>query len=446
LMPIATFPGRHGWGYDGVALFAPHPAYGTPDDLKRLVDACHARGLAVLLDVVYNHLGPDGNYLGHFGPYFTREYATPWGAAVNLDGSGSDEVRRFLCDNALHWLGRYHFDGLRLDAVHALLDRSALPFLEQLGREVRELGLRSARPKILIAESDSNDPRLVRSVEDGGLGLDAQWSDDFHHSLHALLTGERRGYYADFGQLEDLESALRAGFVYAGRYSQYRSRSHGRAQSGLSLRRLLGYLQNHDQVGNRAFGDRIGQSLSVEQVELAAALVLTGPFVPLLFQGEEWNASSPFQYFTDHQDSTLANAVREGRQREFRERGEAPEGVPDPQAAATFEASKLDWAELAHPEQRRVLEWYRALIRLRRSEPALCLGTEPVQVDRDETGSRWLTLRSGVLLLAANFSAGALGVPGVLGAELLLGSRGAERRGDELRLPAWGVGILRRPA
>jgi maltooligosyltrehalose trehalohydrolase len=233
--------------------------------------------------------------------------------------------------------------------------------------------------------------------------------------------------------------------VYAGRYSQYRGRSHGRPLGGLPLRRLLGYLQNHDQVGNRAFGDRIGRSLSVEQVELAAALVLTGPFVPLLFQGEEWNASSPFQYFTDHQDSALASAVREGRSREFKERGEAPEGVPDPQAAATFEASKLDWAELELPEQRRVLAWYRALIRLRRSEPGLSWGSEPVLVDSDETESRWLTLRSGALLLAANFSAGALGVPGVRGAELLLGSRGVEQRGDELGLPAWGVGILRRP-
>src|SRR5688572_8407414 len=268
LMPVAAFPGGRGWGYDGVALFAPQAAYGSPDELKRLVDACHARGLAVLLDVVYNHLGPDGNYLAHFGPYFTRTYETPWGAAVNLDQAGCDGVRRFFCDNALYWLEQFHFDGLRLDAVHAFLDRSALPFLEQLSLEVQALEARLQRPKLLIAESDLNDPRLIRPVAAGGLGLHAQWSDDFHHSLHALLTGERSGYYADFGRVEQLAAALAHGFVYEGQYSRYRGRSHGRPIAEVPAGRLLGYLQNHDQVGNRALGDRIGQHLTFPQLQL----------------------------------------------------------------------------------------------------------------------------------------------------------------------------------
>jgi maltooligosyltrehalose trehalohydrolase len=440
LMPVAAFPGEQGWGYDGVALFAPHRAYGTPDDLKRLVDGCHARGLAVILDVVYNHLGPDGNYLGRFGPYFTHEYATPWGAAVNLDRAGCDGVRRFFCDNALYWLSCFHFDGLRLDAVHAFLDRSAQPFLEQLALEVAALERRLGRPKLLIAESDSNDPRLIRELGAGGLGLHAQWSDDFHHSVHALLTGERDGYYADFGQLDDLASALRQGFVYAGRHSEFRGRSHGRPLSGVPPQRLLGYLQNHDQVGNRVLGDRIGRRLSVEQLELGAALILTAPFVPLLFQGEEWNASTPFRYFTDHQDAVLAEAVGEGRRREFAARGQDREGVPDPQAPATYDASKLDWTELALPEHRRILDWYRALLRLRRTEPALVSAEFP-EVESDPAG-RWLRFRRGPLLVVANLAASALSLP-VAPCALLHGSAGAAVSGDVLGLPGWGVGILR---
>ena len=444
LMPVAAFPGRQGWGYDGVALFAPHAAYGTPDDLKLLVDACHAHGLAVILDVVYNHLGPDGNYLGQFGPYFTSDYATPWGPAVNLDRAGSDEVRRFFCDNALYWLERFHFDALRLDAVHALIDRSALPFLEQLASEVAVLERRLGRAKLLIAESDLNDARLIREQEKGGFGLHAQWSDDFHHSLHVLLTGERASYYSDFGRLEDLARALQEGFVYAGRYSAFRERTHGRPMDGLSLQRLVGYLQNHDQVGNRAFGDRIGHTLSLEQLELGAALVLTAPFVPMLFQGEEWNASTPFRYFTDHQDPALAAAVREGRRREFADQGHAPELVPDPQAPATFDASQLDWEERSLPEHRRVLDWYRALIALRRREPAL-RSSEPLglELQEDESGGGWLLFRRGQLLVAANLSPEALSVPFASRASLLLGSGGVALAAQSLRLPAWGVGILR---
>jgi maltooligosyltrehalose trehalohydrolase len=441
LMPVAAFPGERGWGYDGVALFAPHRAYGTPDDLKALVDGCHARGLGVILDVVYNHLGPDGNYLGQFGPYFTHEYATPWGAAVNLDRAGSDGVRRFFCDNALYWLECFHFDGLRLDAVHAFLDRSALPFLEQLAREVGALAQRLGRAKLLIGESDSNDPRLIRELGAAGLGLDAQWSDDFHHSLHCVLTGERNGYYADFGRIQDLACALSDGFVYTGQYSEFRARSHGRPLAGVPPQRLLGYLQNHDQVGNRASGDRIGQRLSVEQLELGAALVLTAAFVPMLFQGEEWNASTPFQYFTDHQDAALGAAVSAGRLREFVALGEAPDAVPDPQAPATFAASKLDWAELAAPARRRVLEWYRSLLRLRRSEPELTQPELPeVEADANE---RWLRLRRGRLLMLANLSAVPRALPVPAGVALLLASPGVAVSGLALALPGWGVGILR---
>jgi maltooligosyltrehalose trehalohydrolase len=443
-MPIAEFPGDRGWGYDGVALFAPYHVYGTPEDFKRLVDASHARGLAVLLDVVYNHLGPDGNYLGRFGPYFSTDYTTPWGEAVNLDGPGSDEVRRFLCDNALGWLELYHLDGLRLDAVHAFLDRSAQPFLEQLSREVAALGQRLGRPKVLIAETDLNDPRLVHRLEVGGCGCDAEWSDDFHHSLHALLTRERNGYYADFGELADLREALTAGFVYAGRYSAFRRRSQGRPLGDVPLSRLVGYLQNHDQVGNRVRGDRIGGSLSAEQLELAAALVLTGPFVPLIFQGEEWNASSPFRYFTDHQSAELARAVTVGRQRECVARGERLESFPDPQALETFQASKLDWYEIVLPEHRALLDWYSTLIRLRRSEPDLT-GAEPPQVNID-VGGRWLTSQRGRVLVAANFSPGPLGLSAAAGSRLLLGSRGAEVSSGVLTLPGWGVGILRVPS
>ncbi|MGZ3678250.1 MAG: malto-oligosyltrehalose trehalohydrolase, partial [Ktedonobacterales bacterium] len=331
LMPVNEFPGMRGWGYDGVDLSAPHSAYGGPDGLKRLVDACHARGLAVLLDVVYNHLGPSGNYLSRFGPYFTDRYHTPWGPAMNLDGAQSDEVRRFLCDNALIWLRDYHLDGLRLDAVHAFYDTSAIHLLEQLAEEVAELQSHLGRHLVLIAESDLNDPRVVRSREVGGYGLDAQWSDDFHHALHAVLTGEQSGYYADYGTLADLAHALEHAYVYDGRYSASRKRHHGRPTTSLPGHRFLGYMQTHDQVGNRARGERSSALLSPRRLKVAAALVLTAPFVPMLFQGEEWGATTPFQYFTDHQDANLARAVSEGRRNEFAAFGWNPDDVPDPQ-------------------------------------------------------------------------------------------------------------------
>jgi maltooligosyltrehalose trehalohydrolase len=385
-------------------LYAPHQAYGGPDGLKRLVNVGHEKGLAVLLDVVYNHLGPDGNYLGQYGPYFTDRYATPWGWAVNFDGPGSQEVRRFFIDNALMWLRDYHFDGLRLDAVHAIVDASAIHFLEELAVEVEALAAHLGRRLALIPESDLNDPRLIRPPEIGGYGLDAQWSDDFHHALHTVLTGEQDGYYLDFGSLADLATALTQAFVYDGRYSRFRERRHGRPTAGLSGHRFLGYQQNHDQVGNRAQGERSSRLLSPERLKIGAALVLTAPFTPMLFQGEEWGASTPFQYFTDHQDPELGQAVSKGRREEFAAFGWDPEEVPDPQAVETFERSKLDWSELAKAPHADLLAWHRRLIELRRAWPALTDGRlERVQVRFDEAAD-WLLVERGPIVIVCNLS------------------------------------------
>ncbi len=420
LMPVAEFPGHRGWGYDGVGLFAPHHAYGGPQELKRLVDACHARGLAVLLDVVYNHLGPSGNYLGKFGPYFTRRYSTPWGEAVNFDGAQSDAVRRYFCDNACLWLRDYHFDGLRLDAVDTILDNNAVPFLEQLGAEVRQLAAKLGRPLVLIAESDHNDPRLLWPPERGGFGLDAQWNDDFHHALHAWLTGEHAGYYADFGAVSDLAKAFRNAYVYDGRYSGYRQRRRGRPPVGLGGHRFLAYAQTHDQIGNRARGDRLSQLVSTDRLKIAAALTLTSPFVPMLFQGEEWGASTPFQYFTDHPEPDLAKAIREGRRQEFAAFGWKPEDIPDPQAPQTFLRSRLNWDELSREPHAGLLEWHRQLIALRRREPALLNDRlEAVQTRFDES-AHWLTVERGPLTVICHLSDRAQLVPLRAGAQALL--------------------------
>ena len=404
LMPVNEFSGDWGWGYDGVDLFAPHHAYGSPDALKRLVDACHARGMAAILDVVYNHFGPTGNYLSMFGPYFTKHYATPWGEAINLDGPGSLEVRRFFCDNALHWLRDYHFDGLRLDAIHALLDQSAIHFLEQLAGEVRAF----SASKVLIAESDLNDPRVVRPTELGGYGMDAQWSDDFHHALHSALTGETSGYYEDFGSLEALAGALTNTFVYDGRYSRHRQRIHGRPATGVSSHRFLGYAQTHDQVGNRAQGERLSHLAGSGRVKIGAALVLLSPFIPMLFQGEEFAASTPFQYFTHHEEEDLGRAVSEGRKREFAAFGWKPEDVPDPQDPRTFQRSKLLWQELESADHKQILDWYRALIRLRKTTPAL-------SAERDASmavdwGEAWIRLDRGGCAVFCNLAPHAQGL------------------------------------
>jgi maltooligosyltrehalose trehalohydrolase len=420
LMPVAEFPGNRGWGYDGVDLFAPHHAYGGPEGLKRLVDAYHARGLTVLLDVVYNHLGLSGNYLGKFAPYFTRRYSTPWGEAVNFDGPHSDEVRRYFCDNARMWLRDYHFDGLRLDAVDAILDTNAFPFLEQLGVEVRQLAAELGRELALIAESDHNDPRLLWPPERGGFGLDAQWSDDFHHALHTLLTGERAGYYADFGTVADLAKALRNAYVYDGRYSGYRQRRRGRPPVGLGGHRFLAYAQTHDQVGNRPQGERLSQLVNTGRLKIAAALALTSPFVPMLFQGEEWGASTPFQYFTDHPDHGVAEAVREGRRRESADFGWKSDHIPDPQAPETFLRSWLNWDELSRAPHAGLFEWHRQLIALRQHEPALLDDRlEAVQTRLDES-ARWLAVERGPITVVCLVSEHAQRVPVRPGEQVIL--------------------------
>ena len=441
LLPVAEFPGTRGWGYDGVDLYAPHSAYGGPDGLKRLVDACHARALGVVMDVVYNHLGPAGNHLGAYGPYFTERYATPWGQAVNLDQAGSDEVRSFFVDNALMWLRDYHCDGLRLDAIHAILDTSAMHLLEELAVEVEALAASVGRPLFLVAESDLNDPRVVRRREVGGYGMDAQWSDDFHHAIHAALTGERDGYYADFGSLTDIATALRRAFVHAGGYSPYRDRRHGRYDATLSGHRFLGYVQNHDQVGNRAQGDRSAALMSPGRLRLAAALVLTSPFVPMLFQGEEWAAGTPFQYFTDHSDPALGQAVSEGRRSEFVAFGWDPTDVPDPQDPATFERSRLDWSELGEKDHAAMLDWHRRLVALRRSVPELTDGRLDAVDCRVDEEAGWLVVRRGPVTVAGNIGPAAVDLDA--GGSVVLASEGAELvAGGTLRLAPDSVAVL----
>ena len=442
LMPMNSFPGRHGWGYDGVDLFAPHEPYGGPEALKRFVNECHAKGLAVLMDVVYNHLGPSGNYLGKFGPYFTDSHHTPWGAAVNLEDAGSHEVRRFFCDNALMWLRDYHCDGLRLDAVHAYMDRSAIHFMEQIATEVHALEGETGRHYVVIAESDLNDPRLVTASEAGGYGMDAAWSDDFHHALVTALSGDRRGYYADFGSLEQIAKALREVYVYDGRYSPYRNRIHGKPVRGLPGWRFLGYAQNHDQVGNRAKGERLSHIVSLGRAKIAAALMLTAPFVPMIFQGEEWAASSPFQFFTNHEPE-LGKLVSEGRKKEFARFGWDPAQVPDPQAPETYERSKLNWNERKAGSHAEMLDWYRKLIALRRSTPDLLDGDlSRVQVRCSESG-QWLAMERGRCTVAFSLSKKTVEVPVRAGSRVVLQSdAGVCFRDGKLTLLPDSVAIL----
>ncbi|HEY8900631.1 MAG TPA: malto-oligosyltrehalose trehalohydrolase [Chthoniobacterales bacterium] len=398
LLPLATFPGERGWGYDGAAIYAPHPAYGTPDDLKHFIQQAHALGLAVLLDVVYNHLGPDGNYTGAFGPYFTDRVKTPWGSALNFDGDYSDEVRAFFIENALMWLRDYRFDGLRLDAVHAIHDESAIHILEQMAERVAELSAVTGRSLILIAESDLNNPRFVHPIARGGYGLDAHWEDDFHHALHAFLTKDRDGYYADFGSLAQVAKALEQGYVFDGQYSPFRHRAHGRPPIDVAPHQLVVCAQNHDQTGNRALGDRLTHLLDPAGVHAAAALLLLCPFVPMLFQGEEWGASTSFQFFTDHNEE-LGRAVTEGRRHEFAAFDWDPESVPDPQARETFEYSKLRWDEIAEPAHRALLDWHRDLLAIRREIPVDALADV-----RFDEAANWLTLQRGNVVAAFNFA------------------------------------------
>ncbi|MDJ0464179.1 malto-oligosyltrehalose trehalohydrolase [Streptomyces sp. H27-C3] len=408
LMPVCPFPGVHGWGYEGVSLWAVHEPYGGPDGLKRFVDTAHGLGLGVVLDVVHNHLGPSGDYLPLFGPYFTDTHHTPWGSAVNLDAPGSDEVRAFLLGSALSWLRDYRVDGLRLDAVHALADTRALTFLEELSTAVDTLSAETNRPLFLIAESDLGDPRTTTPRESGGLGLHAQWNDDFHHALHTALTGESQGYYADFARapLGALAKTLGHAFFHDGTYSTFRGRAHGRPvdRTRAAAHRFLGYAQTHDQIGNRALGDRLSACLSPGLLACAAALVLTGPFTPMLFMGEEWAARTPWQFFTDHTDPELAEAVRNGRRREFAAHGWADEDIPDPQDPRTRERSCLDWSEPASEPHARVLAWYRELIALRHARPDLAdPDLAAVKVAYDEN-ARWLAYRRGDIRVAVNLS------------------------------------------
>jgi maltooligosyltrehalose trehalohydrolase len=365
LMPIAQFPGERNWGYDGVYPFAPQNSYGGPAGLQRFVDAAHARGLAVALDVVYNHLGPEGNYSAAYAPYFTERHRTPWGSAINYDDAESDDVRRYFISNALYWLESYHLDALRLDAIHGIFDFSARHVLAELQSEVDALSKRLGRPFYLIAESDLNDARILRPAEGNGYNLDSQWSDDFHHSLHTLLTQEQSGYYADFGSIEDLAVTLKQGWRYTGQYSRYRRRRHGNSPEGLPPTQFVVSNQNHDQVGNRAKGDRLSTLVDFESLKLAAGATLLSPFVPLLFMGEEYGEIAPFAYFTSHGDPDLVEAVRRGRRAEFAEFGWAADEVPDPQDEGTFRASKLDRRLVDSEPHKTLFRFYQELIRQR---------------------------------------------------------------------------------
>jgi maltooligosyltrehalose trehalohydrolase len=444
VMPVAAFQGVWGGGYDGVCLWAVHDPYGGPDGLKRLVAACHQRGLAVLLDVVYNHVGP-GNTLGAFGPYFTTAHTTPWGPAVNLDQPGSDEVRSFLIGNALMWLRDYHIDGLRLDAVHALADSRALPLLESLAIAVDGLSAATGRSLLLIAESDLNDARLVTSREAGGTGLSGQWDDDFHHAVHVAVTGETTGYYADFDSMAALAKVLNRVFFHDGTWSSFRGRTHGRPVSPvLPTYGFVVYDQDHDQIGNRAVGDR----LSISQLRVAAGLVLTSPYTPMLFMGEEWGASTPWQFFSSFTDPFFASAVSTGRRSEFERYGWASADVPDPQDPATFQRSKLSWSEVASPPHAALLSWYTSLLALRRSEPSLTDPRRCVEsasfVSFDEA-DRWVLVRRGSLRVVAHFDSPAALVPlGAAGGSVVVASDpGVEISSSSVTMPPMSFAVVR---
>ncbi len=398
LMPIGQFPGTRNWGYDGVFIGAAQNSYGGPLGLKRLVDACHARGLGILLDVVYNHLGPEGNYLAEYGPYFTGRYKTPWGDALNFDGPHSDDVRWFFVHNALQWIDEFHIDGLRVDAVHAIVDRTAEPFLQDLTTAVRERGNALGRHVYTFAESNLNDPRVITPKGELGLGFDSQWSDDFHHSLRTLLTNETSGYYAGYGRTSDLARTLTSGYLYTGQHSVYRGRKHGVAPKTRDGRQFVAFAQNHDQVGNRMTGDRLAATVSPGKVRIAAAAVILAPFIPMLFMGEEYGETAPFQYFTSHADRDLIEAVRRGRHKEF-ERFQWSEEPPDPHDIDTFLRSKLRRKPL---DEIRAL--YKELLHLRASTPAL----RELDLDAVETHAgdeqRTLLIKRRNTLLAFNFS------------------------------------------
>lgn len=438
LMPVAEFPGAYGWGYDGVALYAPHHAYGGPDGLKAFVDACHARGLAVVMDVVYNHIGPEGSQLSAYAPYIAQHLATPWGPAFNYDTAGSDEVRAFVLDNAVMWLRDYHCDGLRLDAVQAMLDTSAVHILEAIGDTVADLSYGLQRTLWVIAESDLNDPRIVRDADHGGYGLTAQWSDDFHHSLHVLLTGESGGYYQDFQAFDCLAEALRDAFVRPGDYRGYRGRSFGRPIGDVPLTRFLAYAQDHDMVGNRALGERMSQLVSGVRARMAAALTLLSPFVPMLFMGEEWAASTPFLYFTDFSGAPLQQAVDANRRGMFTAFGFDATAAANPQDADTFERSKLRWEEIDDMDHASMLQWYQDLVALRRVTPDLRTGDASRVAVRTE--GRALVYSNAGIIVACNLGAETVTVEEALGAERVLSSSA----GTDTELPPESVAVWTR--
>jgi maltooligosyltrehalose trehalohydrolase len=365
LMPVAQFPGDRNWGYDGAYPFAPQNSYGGPEGLKRFINACHNNGIAVIMDVVYNHLGPEGNYLGDYGPYFTGKYRTPWGNAINFDGPHSDSVREFFTANALYWISEYHIDALRIDAIHGIFDFSAKHFLTELAEAVHKEAKLLKRNIYVIAESDLNDVRVINPARIGGYGLDAQWNDDFHHALHTMITGESSGYYKDFGSMEHMAKAFREGFVYSGQYSKYRQRRHGNSSKNIAACKFVVFSQNHDQVGNRARCDRLSRTLPFEKLKLAAAIVLLSPYIPLIFMGEEYGETAPFKYFVSHSDKNLIKAVRDGRRKEFA--SFSWEGdLPDPQAENTFFDSKVN-INISQKNTHKILfEFYKELIRFRK--------------------------------------------------------------------------------
>jgi maltooligosyltrehalose trehalohydrolase len=474
IMPVAEFPGARNWGYDGVALFAPQSSYGGPDGLKRLIDAAHGHGLAVVLDVVYNHLGPDGNYLADFGPYFTRRYRTPWGEAVNYDGPDSDEVRRFFIDNALYWLTEYHVDALRLDAIHGIFDFGALHILDEMKQAVAAEMTAAGRAGLLIAESDLEDVRIINPRSAGGYDMDAQWSDSFHHALFTILTAPPGGgraagfadYFLDFGDIGDLAKAIAEGFVYDGRRSLHRRRRHGSSSVGQPGEKLVVFTQNHDQIANGARGLRLDQLVAPEACRLAAAVLLCAPNVPLLFMGQEWAAATPFFYFTSHQDPALGEAVSAGRRREFvhlasahlagaHERGD----WADPQDAETFARSRLDWTSLAKPSHAAMLRLYRDLIALRRETPALCNARRDLTTVAFSEEHRWLTVARSdpggsraTLIVNLSPRPQPIPVPGSL-PPFALFTEDARYGGpavdapavaeNELSLPPWSAAVLR---
>ncbi|MGG7506951.1 malto-oligosyltrehalose trehalohydrolase [Plantibacter sp. YIM 135249] len=454
LLPVNAFNGVWNWGYDGVFWFAVHEAYGGPDGYRRFVDACHRRGLAVVQDVVYNHLGPSGNVLPRFGPYLSDGAGNTWGSGLNLDGPDSDEVRRYIIDNALMWLGEYGVDGLRLDAVHALHDSRATHVLEELAAEVQALSDAVDRPLTLIAESDLNDPRLITPRSPGGVGgaggygLDAQWSDDFHHALHVALTGETSGYYADFAPLGALSKVVNEGFFHNGTYSSFRERHHGRPLDldATSPWRLVVSNQNHDQIGNRAIGDRLAATLDDGQLAIAAALTLLGPFTPMLFMGEEWAASTPWQFFTSHPEAELGEATAKGRKAEFARMGWDEASVPDPQDPETYRRSVLDWDELASGRHAVLLDWYRRIVEVRRSVPAFSAREGAVFAESSATADATTGLfivRRGSATVVVNFGSEPVVADIAVPHDALRESFGVvEPAPSGLRLAAHAVAIL----